>query len=88
MHANLHKVVPVKIERPMHMSDFFIYASRKLVNKAAIAMNGDIGKYLLVYYKKYIEIIKYFALVRLEPETLWLASRRPCGVLTITPQGL
>ncbi|XP_067950640.1 uncharacterized protein [Watersipora subatra] len=44
--ANLsdsHKLAPVKYKQLLHMADFFLYASRNLVNKSVIALNSDIA---------------------------------------------
>ncbi|KAF6034764.1 hypothetical protein EB796_006937 [Bugula neritina] len=38
----LNKLRPVKWHRRLHMADFFLYASKNLVNKSVIAINGDI----------------------------------------------
>ncbi|XP_067951018.1 uncharacterized protein [Watersipora subatra] len=43
--ANLtdsHKLQPVRVDRLLHMADFFLYASRNLLNKSVIALNSDI----------------------------------------------
>ena len=41
---NRHKIVPVKVDRRIHMMDFFHYASYHLLDKPVIALNGDIGR--------------------------------------------
>ncbi|XP_067951266.1 uncharacterized protein [Watersipora subatra] len=40
--TSMEKLHPVKQERLIQMSDFFIYASRHLLKKLVIALNGDI----------------------------------------------
>ena len=44
--TNRHKIVPVKRERLIHMADFFTYASTHLLDRAVIAMNADISKFI------------------------------------------
>ncbi|KAF6024817.1 hypothetical protein EB796_016876 [Bugula neritina] len=39
---NQDKIIPVKTERRVHMMDFFYYASKYLLDKTIIALNGDI----------------------------------------------
>jgi len=36
------------MDRALHMSDFFTYSSKNLVDQPVIAMNGDISKLTLV----------------------------------------
>ena len=46
MNLSLHnkqKIAPVKLGRLIHMADYFLYASKYLIDKTVIAMNSDIG---------------------------------------------
>lgn len=47
---NMKKLVPVKLDRLIHMADFFRYASKNLIDKPVIAMNSDIGKLISFFH--------------------------------------